>query len=44
MGVACSTYGGGQVYAGFFWENLGERDQLQNPGVGGRIILRWILR
>jgi hypothetical protein len=37
MGVACSTYGEGEVYAG---ENLRERDHLDNPGADGRIILR----
>jgi hypothetical protein len=24
--------------AGFWWENLGERDQWENPGVDGRIL------
>jgi hypothetical protein len=27
-----------------WWENLRERDHLVNPGVDGRIILRWIFR
>ena len=41
--MACSTYGGtGEVYTGFWWGNLRERDYLGNPGVDGRIILRWI--
>jgi hypothetical protein len=26
------------------WENPRERDHLENPGVNGRIILRWIFR
>jgi len=30
------------VYTGFWWGNLGERDQLGYPGVEGRIILKWI--
>jgi len=34
MGGACSTYGG----------NLRERDDLEDPGLDGRIILRWIFR
>jgi len=42
--VACSTYGEGEVYAGFCWENLSERDHLEKPGADRRIILRWILR
>jgi len=44
MGGACSWYGGrGEVYTGFWWRNLRERDHLEDLGVDGRIILRWIL-
>ena len=32
------------MYTGFWWENLRERDHLENPGVDERIILRWIFR
>ena len=32
------------MYPGFGWENLIERDHLRDPGVDGRIILRWIFR
>jgi hypothetical protein len=28
----------------FLWRNLRERDHLEDPGVDGRIILRWIFR
>jgi hypothetical protein len=36
-------YGGrGEVYTGFWWGNLKERDHLENLGVEWRIILRWI--
>ena len=34
MGGACSTYGG----------NLRERNHLEDTGLDGRIILRWIFR
>jgi hypothetical protein len=27
---------------GFWWENLRVRDHLGDPGIDGRIILRWI--
>jgi hypothetical protein len=40
--VACM--GRGEVYTGFWWGNLRETDHSLNPGVGGRIILRWIFR
>ena len=40
--VAC--LGTVQVYTGFWWGNLRERDHLEDPGVDGRIILRWIFR
>ena len=32
------------MYTGFWWENLRERDHLDDPGVDGRIILRRILK
>ena len=34
--------GGGEAYTGFWWGNLTERAYLGDPGVDGRIILRWI--
>ena len=30
--------------SGFWWENLRERHHLGDPGLDGRIILRWIFR
>ena len=36
--------GRGEAYTGFWWGNLRERDRLGDPGVDGRIILRWIFR
>jgi len=29
------------VYTGLWWGNLSERDHLEDPGIDGRIILRW---
>jgi hypothetical protein len=34
----------GEAYTGFWCGNLRERDLLGDPGVDGRIILRWIFR
>ena len=36
--------GRGEVYTGFGWRNMRERDLLEDPGVDGRIILRWVFR
>ena len=44
MGEACSAYGGGEAFTGFWWGNLRERDHLGVPGVDGRLILRLIFR
>jgi len=40
--VACR--GGEDVHTGFWWGNLRERHYFEEPGVDGRIILRWIFR
>jgi len=43
MGRSCGTCGGiGELYTGFWFRNLRERDHVVQPGVDGRIILRWI--
>jgi len=34
----------GEAYTGFWWGNLRERDHLGDPGIDGRVILRWIFR
>jgi len=35
---------GGEANTGFWWGNLRESDYLGDPGIDGRIILRWIFR
>jgi len=43
MGGEGSAYGGGQRHVqGFGGETWGERDYWGDPGIDGRIILRWI--
>ena len=32
------------MYTRFWWDNLRERDHFEDRGVGGRIIIKWILR
>ena len=45
MGGAYSTYEGEErCIQGFGGEICGERDHLGDPGVDGRIILRWNFR
>jgi hypothetical protein len=36
--------GRGEMLSGFGWGVLRERDHVEDPGVEGRIILRWIFR
>jgi hypothetical protein len=43
MGGECSTYDG-EVHTGFWWESLRKRDHLEDLGIDGRIILKWIFR
>jgi hypothetical protein len=40
--VACM--GSGEVHTGFWWGNVKERNHLEDRGVEGRIILKWITR
>jgi hypothetical protein len=34
----------GEEYTGFWWGNPRERAHWGDPGIGGKIILRWIFR
>jgi hypothetical protein len=36
------VWGRVELYTGFWWGNLREKDHLEDPGLEGRIILRWI--
>jgi hypothetical protein len=36
--------GRAEVYTGFRWGNLRERENLEDPRFDGRIMLRWIIQ
>jgi len=38
------VWGKREVYTGFWWVNLRERAYLEDPGLDGRIIIRWTFR
>jgi hypothetical protein len=38
------VWGRGEVYSAFWWRNLKGREHLEDPGIEGSTILRWIFR
>jgi hypothetical protein len=42
--ASVTRMGKGEMYIGFWLGNLRERAHLKDPGVDGRLILRWIFR
>jgi hypothetical protein len=44
MGEACGMHWGSSDLDNVLVEKLMERDHVEDPGVDGRIILRWIFR
>jgi hypothetical protein len=36
--------GRGEIFTGFWWGNMKERDHLEELGIDERILLRWIFR
>jgi hypothetical protein len=34
----------GELHTGFWWEDLRERDHLEDQGLDGKIILKWIFK
>jgi hypothetical protein len=42
--VHIARIGKREVHTGFWWGDVREGDHLGDPGVDGRIILKWILK
>jgi hypothetical protein len=40
--LAGHVWGRGEVHTGFEWGNLREGDHLEDRGVDGRVVLKWI--
>jgi hypothetical protein len=34
----------GEGFTGLWWSNLGQRDHMEDPGVDGRIQIKWIFK
>jgi hypothetical protein len=42
--MACDIMGRGEVNTGFWWVSLMKIDNLEDTGINGRIILKWIFK
>jgi hypothetical protein len=40
----CNVWGKREMHAGFWWGDQSEGHHLGDPGVDGRIILKWIFK
>jgi hypothetical protein len=40
----CGRHGEKRKFAGFLWGNLKESDCLEDLDIGGRIILKWVVK
>jgi len=38
------VWGRGEAYTGFWWGNQTDREHLRDPGINGRMIIKWIFR
>jgi len=38
------VWGRSEVHTGFWWGDLRQRNHLEDTGINGRIILRWIFK
>jgi hypothetical protein len=42
FGTRQAVVKGREIYIGFWWEDLKETDHLEDLGVDGRVILKWV--
>jgi len=46
MGCAghVARMGGVELYTGFWWRNMRDPSHLEDPGIDGKILLKWIFK